>query len=305
MVFDVSIRALTGRNIIMKPNFLIVGAPKCGTTALYKYLGAHPNIFMPEVKEPYYYIKPKEPIGEGPKDLSYRGFVDSETDYRALFESATEQQLAIGEASAGYLYFHELAISRIKRDLGDVKIIILIRDPVARAFSSHVHHVRGGREDVSFEKAWHLQDKRKRDRIWFGFQLRDVGFYAKAIAAYQQSFSQVKIILNDDLNRDTTSAVKSVFNFLEVSDSFDLPSVERHNQNLLPRCPTLAKNLQRLKSRGLIPQSVFEYFKNKNLYKPELPLEFAKEIAPDFEADLRETSQLVGRDLSFWLEKYK
>ena len=94
----------------MKPNFLIVGAPKCGTTALYKYLSGHPCVFMPEVKEPYYYIKPKECIGEGPKDLSYRGFIDQEDAYHALFDAATEAHQAIGEASAGYLHFHELAI---------------------------------------------------------------------------------------------------------------------------------------------------------------------------------------------------
>lgn len=287
------------------PNFLIVGAPKCGTTALYKYLSAHPNVFMPEVKEPYYYIKPKEGIGHGPKDLSFRGFIDTEAEYHALFDPVTDAHQAIGEASAGYLHFHELAIPQIKRELGDVEIIILIRDPVARAFSSHIHHVRGEREDASFQTAWDLQDKRKRDGIWFGFQLRDVGLYAKSIEAYQKAFTNVKVILNDDLQRDTAAVVKSTFAFIGVDGTFALQRAERHNENLLPRSRFLALNLGRFKNRRLLPAGLIRFLQKKNLYKPELPMDFARTLAVEFEQDLLETSRLINRDLTFWLEKYK
>jgi hypothetical protein len=287
------------------PNFLIVGAPKCGTTALYKYLSAHPSVFMPEVKEPYYYIKPKEGIGEGPKDLSYRNFVDDQATYEELFRGVSSQHQAIGEASAGYLYFHELAISQIRSDLGSPKIIILIRDPVARAFSSHTHHVRAGREGNSFQTAWRLQRKHQEDGIWFGFQLKGVGLYAKSIAAYQEAFSHVKVILNDDLHTDTKRVVQEVFEFIGVDPSFPLAEVKRHNENLVPRSKLVSIVLSKFQRRGLVPKAFADWVNSWNLYKPKIPMDFASKVAPEFEEDLKETGKLIGRDLSFWLEKYK
>jgi hypothetical protein len=74
------------------PNFLIVGAPKCGTTALYHYLRQHPQVFLPRRKEPYYFVKPKAQIGRGPKDLTWEAMVDDAEVYRGLFNSATSHQ---------------------------------------------------------------------------------------------------------------------------------------------------------------------------------------------------------------------
>jgi len=288
-----------------KPNFLIVGAPKCGTTALYKYIGSHPNVFMPEVKEPYYFVQPKEKIGEGPADLSYRNFVDSEGDYAELFVSVNANHQAIGEASAGYLYFHELAIPKIQKALGDPKIIILLRDPVARAFSSHVHHVRADRESEDFTTAWELQDERNRKGWWFGFQLKKVGLYADAVNAFQKSFSNVKVILNDDLRYDTAATVRSVFEFLKVESSFKTEVARLHNENLLPRSKKLQRRIVKLQHRCFLPGPMLKFLDQINSYRPVLDPEIAAMIAPEFREDLGKTSELIGRDLFFWFDRYQ
>lgn len=258
---------------------------------------------MPEVKEPYYYIKPKELIGEGPADLSYRMFIDIESEYRELFSGVTTVHQAIGEASAGYLYFYKEAIPQIKKDLGDVKIIILIRDPVARAYSSHIHHVREGREAMSFAKAWKLQGLRKRDKMWFGMQLRDVGLYADSIKAYMDNFSEVKVILNDDLQTNTAATVASVCEFLGVDPEHKLSIEKRHNENRLPRSWCFQKLVRGLRNRRLLPSGLADALIGWNLYKPKIDPGFAARIAPEFEEDIKLTSELIGRDLSCWLDK--
>lgn len=288
-----------------QPNFLIVGAPKCGTTALYAYLNKHREVFMPEVKEPYFFVKPKEVIGEGPADLSHRMFIDSEQEYAALFDGVGATHRAIGEASAGYLHFHQLVIPQVLEKLGDVRIIILIRDPVARAFSSHIHHVREQRETEDFRRAWELQERRAEKGYWFGFQLREVGCYASAIRAYQEAFSRVKVILNDDLNRETAATVRSCLEFLEVDPAIELAVSERHNENRLTRSETARTMIRAIRRRHLIPGSLARRAHRWNSYRPVLDREFAAEIAPEFADDLRDTSELIERDLGGWLDRYR
>ena len=120
-----------------KPNFLIVGAAKAGTTSLAKYLGAHPDIFIPEQKELRFFIKdtilqinPKDPLLEG---ILKQSILDKE-EYFSLFD--VKEKLT-GDASVHYLYHHEEAILNIKKYVGDVHIIIMLRNPVKRAISNY------------------------------------------------------------------------------------------------------------------------------------------------------------------------
>ena len=111
------------------PNFLIVGAAKCGTTSVASYLQTNPQIFISPIKETHHFIADK--IKHGVQKV-----VDTDAEYESLFASTDAP--ARGEASVFYLYFHQIAIPRIIAKLGtDVKIIIMLRDPVARAYSAY------------------------------------------------------------------------------------------------------------------------------------------------------------------------
>ncbi|HET9485956.1 MAG TPA: sulfotransferase, partial [Chryseosolibacter sp.] len=135
------------------PNFLIVGAAKCGTSSLHKYLEQHPETFMSKVKEPRF-ISSQVMSGplRGPGDHKVEAwYVKKYEDYVRLFEGA-ENYPAVGESSADTLYFYQGTIPVIKQYLGDPKIIIMLRNPVKRAFSSYQHLVRDLREELSFEE---------------------------------------------------------------------------------------------------------------------------------------------------------
>ena len=141
------------------PNFLIVGAAKSGTSSLHNYLNQHPEIFMPSykdglnVKEPQFLIKNKV------KDRLHFG-IWSWQEYKALFDDATKFK-AIGESSVFYLYYYKEAIKNIKFRLDDnIKIIILLRNPIDRAYSAFQHVSRGLKENLSFEEALQIEENR-------------------------------------------------------------------------------------------------------------------------------------------------
>src|SRR3954462_1224231 len=119
---------------IRKPNFLIVGAAKSGTTSLFEYLRGHPDVFMPDVKEASYFA------GAG---------VKNEADYLALFREAGPAR-AVGEASGAYLYLPDTA--RAIHDLlgPRVRIIVILRNPIDMAYSLWGHMVREGGEQLGF-----------------------------------------------------------------------------------------------------------------------------------------------------------
>ena len=119
------------------PDFLVVGAPKSGTTSLYRYLEGHPDVYLSPVKEPRYFAFPDTPprfVGPGAKDLN-REIVWREDDYRALFAGRQPHHRAGGEASATYLWAPGAA-ERIARTVPESRLIAILRQPADRAFST-------------------------------------------------------------------------------------------------------------------------------------------------------------------------
>jgi hypothetical protein len=284
------------------PNFLIVGAPKCGTTALHYYLSQHSQVFLPKRKEPYYFVKPKEQIGIGPRDLTWRGMIDSAESYASLFVEAQSRHLAVGEASAGYLHFFRCAIPIIQQELGDPRIIIMLRDPVARAFSSHLHHVRCGRETCDFAGAWARQAERLAAGWWFGFQLQSLSTYAESVAAYHAAFSRVLVILQADLYAARNDTLRQVFGFLAVNADEEIGDLTEKNESWVPRSSLVDRVRKRFAVRypGAIARLV-ETSTRWNYIRPTLRKGVSARYYPFFEDDLRATSSIVGRDLTTWL----
>ena len=143
------------------PDFLILGAQKAGTTALYSYLRRHPEIGGPAWKEISYF------------DRHYRRGTGW---YRGQFPFRSDGRIA-GEASPGYL-FHPLAPERVKETVPDAKLIVLVRNPVERALSHYHHEVALGREPLSFEEAIEAEPERTRgeeERL-----VREPGYFSHA-----------------------------------------------------------------------------------------------------------------------------
>ena len=147
------------------PGFLILGAQKAGTTALYAYLRWHPRITGPPWKEVSYFD---------------RHYLRGRRWYRGHFPLRAGGRL-VGEASPGYL-FHPLAPERVKTTVPDAKLVVLLRDPVERALSHYYHEVALGREPLSFEQAIEAESERTRgeeERL-----VREPGYFSHAWADY-------------------------------------------------------------------------------------------------------------------------
>ena len=134
---------------MVMPNFLVIGAAKAGTTSVYEYLKQHPQIWMSPLKETNFFALEGETLnfrGPGDQDYINRFSITKIEDYLNLFQGVSNQ-VAIGEVSPLYLYSLK-APERIRHYTPDTKIIIILRNPVDRAYSSFLHLIRDGREQI-------------------------------------------------------------------------------------------------------------------------------------------------------------
>lgn len=211
------------------PNFLIIGAARCGTTSLYDSLNEHPNIYLPEHKrpEPHFFLKSYEYN----KGLKY---------YSSKYFSKWRNEKAIGEASTSYIY-QSYVPERIHNHIPDVKMIALLRNPVDRAYSNYWVSVHNGLEDLSFENALESEKTRihsEKSTFWKAIQpyaYMNRGFYYQQLSRYFRYFKkeQLLIIIFEDFIYEPAPVLKMVFQFLEVDDNF-LPGNMREVKNKLP-----------------------------------------------------------------------
>lgn len=199
-----------------KVDFFIVGAPKCGTTSLYYYLSQHPDVFMPEIKEPHYFAT----------DFDKYRYINNIKDYNKLFKDRKDNQIC-GEASVWYLYSEE-AIKNIHEYNPNAKIIIMLRDPVEMVHSLHSELLLSPRENVkNFEDAWDLSFSREKgEKIPFTCIEPKHILYHKVADYYNQlnrvynyfDSNQVKIILFNDFKEQTEKTFKDILVFLNLPE---------------------------------------------------------------------------------------
>ncbi len=176
------------------------------------------------VKEPQFLIKEKV------ENRLHSGVWDWES-YKDLFKQAQNYQ-AIGEASVFYLYYFEEAIKNIKQYLtNEVKIIIILRNPINRAFSA-LHHVsRSGVENLSFKDSLDQEDNRLEKDVTLTpmVMYKDMGLYYSMVKAYKEEFKDVHVILFDDFKQNTDKVMQDVFKFLNVKTEIKINSTVKHN----------------------------------------------------------------------------
>lgn len=301
----------------MLPNFLIAGMAKCGTSSLSQYLQQHPDIFISEKKEPRFLSSQcmSMPLG-GPKDAEVEDwYVKGFEDYERLFEQASEQ--AIGEASADTLYFYEGTIPVIKKYLGNPKIIIILRDPVKRAFSAYQHLIRDDRETRSFKESLEQEEQRIKENYELIYHYKKASEYYEPIKAFQDSFDHVKVVLSEDLSKEPNGVLTELFQFLDVEPSFRIESQLMHNVSGKPKSRLLHQTLQgdnalrkmiRPVARTILPSKearirVTNKIFNKNLDRMSIDPQMSKELYSYFSGDIKKTAELINKDLSHWTFK--
>ena len=204
------------------PDFLLLGAPKAGTTALHAALARHPELYLSKVKEPKYYLcgDSPPPAYRGPGDAhSNREWVWQRQRYLDLFRPATDEQLA-GESTPFYLY-HRDARRRIATDLPRARLVAVLRDPVDRAYSNWMHLWADGLEPCAdVVRACELEPQRIDDG-WAPFwHYRGLGMYGRQLADLFEHFprEQVLVVRYRSLLDDPRAALNRVCRFLGVAE---------------------------------------------------------------------------------------
>jgi hypothetical protein len=264
------------------PNFLIIGAAKAGTTSLYHYLRQHPDIYMPSVKEPGYFSDPQSP----------------REAYESLFSAVTTEH-AIGEASPQYLN-SPTAPDRIASELPGVRLIVSLRNPADRAYSSYLGRLQGGRERRGVEEAMRP-----------GTYYFESSLYFTSLSPYFERFprERIKVLLFDDIAADARAVLRDLYDFLEVDRSFDADVSARHGVAATPRWLILNEIVTKGADRvhDLLPPRLRDTgiggrVKRLFLRKPDaLPASIRRRLLAEFRDDTRKTEALIGRDLSHWL----
>ena len=227
------------------PTFIIVGAAKSGTTALYHWFNQHPGVYMSPVKEPHYFSG-LQPTFSGPGDDRFNQPIVTEwEEYCQLFAAGAEFSVR-GEASPSYLDLYGPSIERMKASVPDAKIVILLRHPTTRAFSEYLHLVRDGRETLTFRQALDAEEERIRQgwrRIW-AHKAR--GRYAAAVEAYLKAFGRenVGVWLYENLRDHPEVTFREICRFVGASEDFT-PFFSQVNVGGVPRIPVVHQWLNR------------------------------------------------------------
>lgn len=290
-----------------KPNFFILGAPKCGTTAMAQWLSTHPEIFISKIKEPHYYNTDHK-----------NTIVNNDRQYFSLFEKASNKHKVVGEASVFYLYSKD-AVFNIKKDLdnNDLKFLVMIRNPVEMAYSLHQQQVYNLNEPVKdFKKAWNLQVERKKGNKITLLTRNEIqllyGDVCKLGEQLQRLFkavdkNSVKIVLLEDLKKDPEKAYKDVLSFLNLSvdDRNDFNPINEGKSRKFVVLAMVVKTLGVIKHKLKITKGVGILNKamevnNTPATRDKMDVEFANELKAYFKDDVLLLSSLINKDLSCW-----
>ena len=297
------------------PNFLIIGAAKSGTTSLYYYAKQHPEVYMSPIKEPKFFALQGEDLdfrGPGDQERMQNNWITTFEDYLELFRGVTDEN-AIGEASNLYLYDPKAA-ARIRRYVPQVKLIAILRDPAERAYSNFLYMIRRGREPLAAFPAALREEERRILNNWMpSWHYKRSGFYYAQLSRYFDEFStsQIKVYLLEELTADPGCVLQDLFEFLGVDGTFVSDVSERHNPSGIPRRKALHRFLTKPNAiktalKAVVPPGMSRRttlrIRNQNLVRPTLSPEVRTELIATYRDDILKLQDLIGRDLSKWLE---
>ncbi|MGC2163469.1 MAG: sulfotransferase [Silvibacterium sp.] len=285
------------------PNFFIVGAVKAGTTSLYAHLKEHPQVFLPKVKEPHYFAEfhPSREQAHVAEYISDRG------EYLRLYRGSARFP-AIGDASPSYLWDNK-APQRIHQVCPQARIIILLRDPVARAHSHYLMDVLGCIETLPFAEALQRDYACKEKGWWQSHLYVESGLYHDQVLRYLEAFgpANVLILLFDDLIKRPRELFMKVAEHLDIDthpfDRMDLSAA--HNAFRMPRSMTAyhfaTSRFANQMRRYCIPASVNRRLCKSTLLfdkkKPPIDDACRKFLQEIYAPEIARLENLLGRSL--------
>jgi Sulfotransferase family len=295
------------------PNFFIVGAARSGTTSLDRYLSQHPEIYITPRKETHFFAQDfLPPCFQGPGDERLnRLLIRDEDQYAQLFSGVTGAK-AIGESSAFYLCFPGTA-ERIAQAVPDAKIIMILREPVDRAYSAYTFLV--GREGLGFEEGLSREEERKQQGFEPMWWYKELGLYYGQVKHYLEVFGiqRVKVLLYDELFANPGRTLHDVFTFLGVKEEIVTDTSVRYNVAGAPKSPRLYALLDHFiytpsplekGIKSLVPQHLRTAWASKAIGTFTRPVPMHPQIHAQLKAyfaeDVGKLEDLLHRDLLCW-----
>jgi len=294
------------------PNLVVAGAPKCGTTSLYHYLKQHPEVYLPARKELHYFTREhlaRDTAGPG-DTVVLRHLCKDRAAYEAEFAGARGEKV-LGDISPSYFDFAEVAPA-MRRELEDARIVILLRDPVAKAFSQYMHLVRDGRETLCFYDALQAEAERTGRHWSMIWRYAASSLYADRLRHYLDSFGdrRVRIHLFEEFVAQPQSLLEDLWRFLGVDPTVRPDTSRVFNVSSRPRSRALATLVSKRSplaavARAVVPPGIrsriTESVRRLNAgRKGEVDQRSRDFLRERFAADVRETEAILGRRLG-WL----
>ncbi len=307
------------------PNFFVIGAQKAGTTSLYHLLQQHPQVFMSATKEPgyFYWVDHADRVRWLDGTVTRPG-IGSRDEYLQLFRGVKHEK-AIGEASTIYLDNPDVVAHRIKEAVPSAKLLVVLRNPVDRAYSAYNLMRRDGREPLEdFDEALRQEPARISGNFSQNFFYLRRGFYCRPLTAWLRAFppDRIRVHLFDDLVADPIGVCRDVYRYLGVDDDFrpdlDQQDAVRRNESGIPGSRTVAR-LRRVligstgasgMLRPVVPLAIRQRMRagakrligTRGLHRPrELSADSRARLKAIYREDIQSLQGLLGRDLSPWL----
>lgn len=295
-----------------KPNFFILGEPKSGTTSLAEWLRAHPNVFMTDPKEPWFFNH----------DVGFSR-VTTWPEYEALYRDAKEQHVAVGEASTSYLWSRE-AVPAILEYAPNARFIVMLRFPPEMAISLHAQDFAAGSETQSFAEAWALQRQRAKgqalprfarhaDMFQYGEKCQ-IGHHLSWLFEHV-SRERVLVLFLEDVIADVEEQWSRVIEFLDIPPyrpaSFPVKNERRYVRNM--GVMRLFSGLSYIKQKLGVKRSfgVMRQVRTLNTAKSsrktklaDLPRQLQGELAEYFANEIELVEASLGQVPHSWHEKF-
>ena len=313
----------------VQPNFFVVGAGKAGTTSLHRYLAQHPQIYMSPVKEPCYFAaevraetlsapvqkhvrlqsRSLAAVLDDGRPTSPMGWLAGEwEEYLRLFQQVKDER-AIGESSAIYLW-SKSAPAKIRAQVPEAKIVMILRSPAERAFSQYLHQVSVGLTRAPFHE--HLEQCLKAAPATMGIHhpFLEIGLYTEQVKRYLEHFprEQIRIYWYEEAWSEPARMLRDLFGFLDVDPEFQPDFSHRSHARRAPRYRTLHFLLKKLSLwyplRALVPSAFgprMKAFAFRQGQAIEMDPADRRRLVDYYREDIGKLAALLNRDLSDWL----
>jgi hypothetical protein len=297
----------------VKPNFLVIGAARSGTTALCKQLGQHPDIFMTEPKEMHFFAHANAEArytGPGDSEMINRHVVSDPSAYLDLYNGSTGAT-ARGEGSVSTLYAHNSAPDAIDRWADpDVRLVAVLREPADRAYSSYLYlRARGYEPLSSFEQALEHEPERRSQGFHHMWHYSEMSRYEAQLPVFAERFGdRLLTLVFEEYRDDPLGHLAQICSHLRVDETFDFSTGGSINSGGEQRSKLLSGAMAGLRSnegvkrfvKKVVPSTARERVRQLNLAKPELEPSVLPDLYADHAGDREAVQAVLGREVPSW-----